>query len=487
MDGHKTLTANDLYNFTKCAHRVYLDANGDPKEKVDVSPFVKLLWELGLQTERAYLARQGDGEIADLQPLPPDIAVGETLRLLHAGAPCIYQGCLRDDDLIGRPDLLVRRDGSSRLGPFLYEPIDIKAGKGWEQRDGKRTKFKAHYAFQVLFYRLLLGRVQGALPPTARIINVDMELEEFDPSDFETEFTSALNQARQLVAGTDRSEPVLGSHCYLCSWFTHCERWVTDTSDPTGLFFVGKQKFALKAAGLHTIADIAEMDVDDFVDGEKKIPRMGRAALQRMKTRAQVRLDGRPVIRPGYSFPVRQREVFFDIEDDPTQGVTYLFGLLIVEGKRHPRFQYFVARHPEEEEATARAFWEFLATARDDVYYVYSSKERTTLRHLCDKYGLDADVLATYESREFDLYHDLVVAYSDWPTYSYGIKQIAKQIGFKWRDADPSGANSIAWYNQYLANPSNTTALTRILQYNEDDCRAMVALKDYFASMLVEE
>lgn len=103
-----------------------------------------------------------------------------------------------------------------------------------------------------------------------------------------------------------------------------------------------------------------------------------------------------------------------------------------------------------------------------------------------DKYGLDAEVLAKYESREFDLYHDLVVAYSDWPTYSYGIKQIAKQIGFKWRDADPSGANSIAWYNEYLANPSNAAALTRILQYNEDDCRAMVALKDYFASMLVE-
>lgn len=399
MAGGKTVTANDLYNFTKCAHRVYLDANGDPKEKVDVSPFVKLLWELGLQTERRYLTVQGSGEIADLQPLPPDVAVGETLRLMHTGAPCIYQGCLRDDDLIGRPDLLVKRDGTSRLGPFLYEPIDIKAGRGWEERDGKRTRFKAHYAFQVLFYRRLLGRVQGTLPSTAHIINVDMELEEFDPSDFETEFTSALNQARQLVTGEERSEPVLGSHCYLCSWFKHCERWVTDTSDPTGLFFVGKQKFALKAAGLHTIADIAEMTVEDFVNGEKKIPRMGLASLQRMKTRARVRLEGRPVIRPGYSFPVRQREVFFDIEDDPTQGVTYLFGLLIAEGKRHPRFQYFVARKPDEEEATTRAFWDFLAAAPDDVYYVYSSKERTTLRHLRDKYGLDAEVLAKYESR----------------------------------------------------------------------------------------
>ena len=43
MSSSGTITANDLYNLTKCAHRVYLDANGDPKEKSEVSPFVKLL------------------------------------------------------------------------------------------------------------------------------------------------------------------------------------------------------------------------------------------------------------------------------------------------------------------------------------------------------------------------------------------------------------------------------------------------------------
>jgi predicted RecB family nuclease len=56
-------------------------------------------------------------------------------------------------------------------------------------------------------------------------------------------------------------------------------------------------------------------------------------------------------------------------------------------------------------------------------------------------------------------------------------------IGFKWRDPDPSGANSIAWYNEHLKNPSNQAALERIIKYNEDDCRAMVAVKEYFESV----
>ena len=35
-------------------------------------------------------------------------------------------------------------------------------------------------------------------------------------------------------------------------------------------------------------------------------------------------------------------------------------------------------------------------------------------------------------------------------------------------------------YEQYLQDPQNEATLERILIYNEDDCRAMVAVKEYF-------
>ena len=103
-----------------------------------------------------------------------------------------------------------------------------------------------------------------------------------------------------------------------------------------------------------------------------------------------------------------------------------------------------------------------------------------------ERYGLDQDVFTTYVDREYDLYSDLIVPYSDWPTFSYSIKQIAKHIGFRWRDSDPSGANSIAWYNEYLAHPEQEQLLNRILQYNEDDCLAMLAIKRYFENIARE-
>ncbi len=474
------ITAQDLYNYVKCPHRVYLDNNGDPKEKSEVNLFVKLLWEKGLQTEKDYLATLGGYEIIDLSERSVKEASLQTYGYMEKGAELIYQACLEHGPYRGRPDLLLKRtDVASHLGQYHYEPIDIKAGKGWEIKGEKYRRIKKHYAFQVLFYRMLLASIQGYLPPVGRIINVEGKIEEFDPLSFQDEFSLVLGQVQGLVQGKETSEPVLGSHCAQCQWFGHCRKWVKKTSDPTGIFFVGKSKFRLKEAGLKTIEDLAKMDISRYLKSPLKIRGLGEKSLSRIKQRAGVHLKGSPLIRSGYSFPTVSLQIYFDIEDDPTRGLVYLFGILIMEGKS-TSYRSFVAKSPEEEARTAQKFWKFLQDTEEAVYYVYSAKERSTLRQLQRKYDLDESVLEKYELSEFDLYYKLVVAYSDWPMFSYGIKYIANRIGFRWRDPDPSGVNSIVWYNEYLKNPKDQEQLQRIIDYNEDDCRAMVALKEYF-------
>ncbi len=483
-----TITAQDLYNYTKCKHRVYLDSNGDPEERGEVSSFVQLLWEMGLQTERDHLDQLGGVDWENLEALSVDRAAERTLSLMHSGVSLIYQGVLQFEDLVGRPDLLIRSDERvSNFGDYLYEPVDIKAGKGWEtNKKGEKTRFKTHYAFQVMFYRFILEKLQGSVLSVGRIVNVDLEFEEFDPTALEADFADAFDEVKQLVSGREKSEPVLGSTCHQCGWYAKCRRWTEGTHDPTLLFFVGKNKFQLKQAGLKTVDDIAKMDVDYFLKPANKLPRLGEASLRRMKERAQVKLAGEPLIHPGYEFQDK-KEIYLDIEDDPTRDHTYLFGLVEKDAKGDWFYHYFLAEKPEDEEQTARVFWDYIAATEDAVFYVYSHKERSSLKHLMERYDLDPDVFEKYLESEFDLYQDLVVKYSNWPTYSYGIKHIATQVGFKWRDTDPGGANSIAWYNEYLADPEREELLQRILDYNEDDCYAMIAVKDYFEAKLRTE
>jgi predicted RecB family nuclease len=62
-----------------------------------------------------------------------------------------------------------------------------------------------------------------------------------------------------------------------------------------------------------------------------------------------------------------------------------------------------------------------------------------------------------------------------------GLKQLAASAGFEWRDENPSGEASMLWY-EVATRGDGIEALVsrqRILDYNEDDCRATKSLRDW--------
>lgn len=62
-----------------------------------------------------------------------------------------------------------------------------------------------------------------------------------------------------------------------------------------------------------------------------------------------------------------------------------------------------------------------------------------------------------------------------------GLKQLATAAGFRWRDTNPSGEASMLWYEVATRQPDDAaiTSRQRLLEYNEDDCRATRALRDW--------
>ena len=112
--------------------------------------------------------------------------------------------------------------------------------------------------------------------------------------------------------------------------------------------------------------------------------------------------------------------------------------------------------------------------------YYYSQHERTVYKKLQQMYP---DLVSEEKignlfrlKNSVDLYSDIIYKSVDWPLSNYSLKEIASYLGFKWRDESPSGAMSILWYYDYLQS-KDKKILQRIIDYNEDDCRATMTIK----------
>jgi predicted RecB family nuclease len=121
------------------------------------------------------------------------------------------------------------------------------------------------------------------------------------------------------------------------------------------------------------------------------------------------------------------------------------------------------------------AAWEFMQSRPGAAIYYYSHYEKTYYSKLQKLYP---DVVSEQQLQAFfesdlvvDLYTDVVKKKTEWPTYNYSIKTLAKYLGFQWRDTDPSGASSIEWYHRWTEDGDDEVK-QRILDYNEDDCVA---------------
>ncbi|MGM0366600.1 MAG: TM0106 family RecB-like putative nuclease [Actinomycetota bacterium] len=488
------ITASKLYDYINCPHKVWRDIYGPQDEKIEeANPFVKLLWEKGIQHEKKVI--EGLGKITDLSRGRIDERYRQTLRHLKKGTPLIYQGVLISGNLLGIPDILKRSEDG------LYIPVDIKSGRGFEvaTEDGEKGRQKKHYAVQLCLYAEALQKLGFGKNNKGKIIDIEgREVDYFldepmssnNPLTWIDEYRLTLREVEMLVSNRKQNKPALGGDCRLCQWYPSCRKWCEENDDLTLIFYLGRAKRDVINADLNIrkVAEMCSCQVKSALRFKKEnkgfLRGVGKGTLDKIVTRANLVKQGIHKIHDTYKFPRVSVELFFDIEDDPTQDFIYLHGVY-ERSNRGERFISFVAREnsPEEEEKAWRNFLSYIRSLpRDDfALYYYSSHERTAYQRLRNKYPqvISREELDSLFANEnvIDLYN-VVYRNSDWPLWSYSLKDIATYLGFKWRDDTPSGALSIQWYNKYL-DTGDKDILKRILEYNEDDCKAAMVIKDF--------
>jgi len=489
------ITASRLYDYIKCPHKVWRDIYGPQEEKIqETNPFVELLWQKGLQHEERIVKKLGD--FADLRAGSIDERYQKTIEAMRAGTALIYQGVLKHQNLLGIPDILRKIEAGS------YMPIDIKSGmalEGADEDSGEEGKPKKHYAVQLCLYNELLRKHAFASHDYGKILDITGEEIEYDliapmgvrnKTTWRELYEEIKGKGALLISDQDVNKPALSGICKLCAWYSSCKNWCEEKRDLSNIFYLGRsvRDTINKDLSIESVDDFLKLDIEEVMKEKKKnkqyLRGVGEILLSKFMNRANILYKTRkPVAYEPIGFPKARYELFFDIEDDPTQEFVYLHGVYARTGGSE-KYVYFLAKEVSEEaeKEAWRNFWVYICSLPEDDYsvYYYSHHEKTTYKKLQKRYP---DVIAPEKVEEFfdnpnviDLY-SIVQGKSDWPVGSYSLKTLASYLGFEWRDKTPSGALSIQWFNDYL-DKKDDSLMQRILEYNEDDCKATMILKD---------
>ena len=323
---------------------------------------------------------------------------------------------------------------------------------------------------------------------------------------YDHEHRFRVHVAEQAAArtGTDDPEPAVRpirvKECDWCAWWQVCRTQIDDddlslriSKAPLDV----RELQTLLALGIKTVAELAEADVDTILP--RYLPETGHRdraedRLRQAARRARMLAHGVDLERVSVdpiAVPRSGVEVDLDVEtaDD---GTVYLWGALVGddgdgEFRHFSRFEHLTPA-TEVELAVEFADWLLnLAERHPDLrVYHYSDYETVHLRRLADRSGHPSLIAACELIRDhfvdlFGYVRDNFVGVD-----GLGLKIVASRgAGFHWRDEEPGGLNSQSWFNEAIdgaTDDARVAARARVLDYNEDDVRATLAVRRWLTT-----
>ncbi|MBA7601191.1 hypothetical protein ES703_08258 [subsurface metagenome] len=466
------ITARTIYNYCVSPCMVHCEKFVPEDKKDRITQYVELLFDQGTMhetqvietvypgTEKVEYKTEEEGFKMLLEGMNEGI-------MTICGLPAFYL----PEGLVGRFDVVERMDTEpSIFGNYHYIVKEIKLAKNIQK----------HHRYQAAFYNYMLGKIQGYTPRVFYMINRD--LEEFEIPYDEDELLAMLGDIREIFNGKEVS-PTYGA----CEW-----PWKTynneeairrrDISLVSGIGPSFKKK--LIEIGFSTFDNLSKTQPEDLV----KIKGIGEKTSVKFSLGSRALVTGKHFRIDVCKFPQKRTEIFLDLEgtgeligDEELIAIDYLIGVLTRRDKKEEYIPFFAQQLDGEMEMFSQ-FIKWLQNQDDFVIYHWHHYERTHLQTLAERYGLEDRIHQQIFDNLRDVRKDATSCFI-FPTYGNGLKEIAGFMGYKWKHPDVDATESIALYFQYLEQPDrNKDKIQKVIDYNEDDCRATMVVKDWLES-----
>jgi uncharacterized protein len=450
-----------------------------PVQKKDPEPeSSKILAKIGNIEEANYVEENYPG-MQRIEVETVEQAFYEVLRGCFQGVEALHQASLiyLPEGMLGIPDLLEKDTAHSSI--FGNHHYVVK-----EKKIAKEPKLK--HVLQTALNNYILGKIQNYTAPKFVILNRDNLEFEYIFDDYASQLKTSVIAIREIMNGKVVT-PTAGA--LQEPWISYGLEKAKEIGDISLISGIGPAKKELLAnVGIKTVFDLEKANTSSL-----RIRGIGPLSLTKWKTHAISVSKNKVITLNKPSLPKRKTEIFIDLEGtfdvsnlflqefgiaskERWVNVVYLIGVIVVENARKEYTSYF-ADSIEKEKDILEQFISLLKSKTDFVVYHYGIYEKTKMKEMLAKYN----IRDTFGDKMVDLNRvlkDCVV----FPTRGFGLKEIAKQLGFSWSEQEMDGFISIAHYLNYLQN-GDKAGIQKIIKYNEEDCKATALVKDFLDSL----
>ena len=465
----ETISASDVARYVSSGFALFCDLFAPEGKRDEDSVSLPMRRERGLAHEEEMIG----GETIPVRYETIEDGFRLTVESMAEGVPVIYNMPLvsKPAGMVGRPDQLVKVQGlRSVLGNYCYRVVEVKS----------HFNLRREHIIQAAFYNRLLGLIQGMTPEAFTML--DGRGKEIDVEAMRSEYFlhMSIQGTREVMSGYMPS-PIYGQTP--APWKSFGDKIAE--GDLTRLWQIGyPRRQALMEAGYFTMADVADANEEDLA----LVPKIDRYVAAHISAQAKAILRGAPVFRNPVRLPRARAEMFLDMENcnegiDVLMGsrdgfFNYLTGFVLRSGEEVKYVPFFAeTKTPAAEEKCWRQFCEDLLSIKAPIlYYWGASAERVYIGKMVSRYGVDP-IVQNILDKAMDLCRVTTDAVA-FPSESYGLKDIAGYLNFECRLPDYDGLWAMARYEQYV-NSRSANIREELLTYNEDDCRALMHVKDW--------
>jgi predicted RecB family nuclease len=328
----------------------------------------------------------------------------------------------------------------------------------------------------VCFGALAIGQAtRSGIPPIGKVIygeadrNKTIKIAEHLPKTRE-----AIEAIASMCQVNEPPRVVLNKHCPACAFQSRCRALAVEREDLSLLgAMTVKERLKCEEKGISTIAQLSygyrprrrrriKPASPDNNPPAKHDHKLKALAIKK----AQIHVVGSP------SLTIERTPVFMDVEGMPDRDFYYLIGLRH-ERRGTPVEQFFWAERQENECDIWRGCLAALKEIDNPQIVHYGAYENRFLKHMRERWKptvSDAEFVDHLIEASVNL---LAKMYGRiyFPTYTNGLKEIARWLGFQWTSPQASGTSAI-FLRQCWELTSDDELRRQLVTYVLDDCRA---------------